>query len=76
MELRADWHSGNALELYSGGGRFESRPGRLISWLWFSVFYLNPLGRCWIVNQATTASFHILSDSFFINLVTIQLYTF
>jgi hypothetical protein len=28
---RAGWHSGNAVDLYSQGAPFESRPGRQLS---------------------------------------------
>jgi hypothetical protein len=38
---------GNALGLYSGGSRFESRLGRLLSWLRFLIVFSVLPGQCW-----------------------------
>jgi hypothetical protein len=36
------WHSSNALDLYLGGARLESRPGQQLPWLMFSTVLISP----------------------------------
>jgi hypothetical protein len=40
------WHSGGALDLYSGGDWFESRQAHRLSWVSFSYFFSVTPGKC------------------------------
>jgi hypothetical protein len=74
---RAGSCSGNTLSFYSGGTRFESRPGHLLSWLRFSVVSLNPSTEIpgWYLDYTTTATFRVRFNTSFMNSHTFRCYT-
>jgi hypothetical protein len=63
---RTGWSRGNALHMYSVGAGFQSWPGHRLSWLHFFATFLS-LSRQILtmryINEATTASFDIPSNS-------------
>lgn len=57
MFCQIGWSRGNALDAYSVGVQFESRPGQPLSWLRFSWTSSVPLGKCWERTSITPRPF-------------------
>jgi hypothetical protein len=66
LNLCLDWCSGNALDLYSGFSRFETRPGLSLTWLKFHVVFLSPSRQIpkYYIEEAVAAAKFFQNSSF------------